>query len=84
MPCRRAQPNSTARGTTPWAVVERIEVSSAPAVMVSSTLYDLRHIRADLARFIADELGYIPLLSELPSFPVNPDLDTVANCRRTR
>jgi Domain of unknown function (DUF4062) len=56
-------------------------VSSAPAVMVSSTFYDLRQIRADLSRFIADELGFIPLLSELPSFPVDPDLDTVANCR---
>jgi len=49
--------------------------------MVSSTFYDLRQVRADLARFITDELGYIALLSELPSFPVNPDLDTVANCR---
>ncbi len=49
--------------------------------MVSSTFYDLRQIRADLARFITDELGYIPLLSELPSFPVDPDLDTLANCR---
>jgi hypothetical protein len=56
-------------------------VSSAPAVMVSSTFYDLRQIRANIAHFIADELGYTPLLSELPSFPVNPDLDTVANCR---
>jgi hypothetical protein len=49
--------------------------------MVSSTFYDLRQIRADLARFITDELGYVPLLSELASFPVDPDLDTVANCR---
>src|SRR5438093_12013097 len=56
-------------------------MSSAPKVMVSSTFYDLRQIRADLARFIGDELGYIALLSELPSFPVNPDLDTVAHCR---
>src|SRR5262245_9934914 len=56
-------------------------MSSPPKVMVSSTFYDLRHVRADLARFIADDLGYVPLLSELPSFPVNPDLDTVANCR---
>jgi hypothetical protein len=56
-------------------------MSSTPKVMVSSTFYDLRQIRADLARFIGDDLGYIALLSELPSFPVNPDLDTVANCR---
>lgn len=49
--------------------------------MVSSTFYDLRQIRVDLARFIADDLGYIPLLSELPSFPIDPDLDTIENCR---
>jgi len=49
--------------------------------MVSSTFYDLRQIRVDLARFISDDLGYIPLLSELPSFPVDPDLGTVENCR---
>lgn len=49
--------------------------------MVSSTFYDLRQIRADLAQFITNELGYVPLLSELPPFPVDPDLDTVANCR---
>ena len=49
--------------------------------MVSSTFYDLKQVRADLARFITDELGYIALLSELPSFPVDPDLDTMENCR---
>lgn len=56
-------------------------MSSPPNVMVSSTFYDLRHVRADLANFFLDELGYIPLLSELPSFPVDPDLDTIENCR---
>ncbi|NKE71553.1 DUF4062 domain-containing protein [Candidatus Manganitrophus noduliformans] len=56
-------------------------MSSPPNVMVSSTFYDLRQIRTDLAHFIADELGYIPLLSELPSFPIDPDLDTIENCR---
>jgi hypothetical protein len=49
--------------------------------MVSSTFYDLRQIRIDLDRFIANELGYIALLSELSSFPVDPDLDTIENCR---
>ena len=52
-------------------------MSSPPNVMVSSTFYDLRQIRADLAHVILDELGYIALLSELPSFPVDPDLDTI-------
>lgn len=54
----------------------------APTIMVSSTFYDLRQIRADLSAFISDELGYIPLLSELPSFPIDPDFDTIENCRR--
>lgn len=49
--------------------------------MVSSTFYDLRQVRANLSKFISDELGYIPLLSELPSFPINPDLNTIENCR---
>lgn len=48
--------------------------------MVSSTFYDLRQIRAGLTQFIMDDLGYIPLLSELPSFPVDPDLNTIENC----
>src|SRR6266536_3256695 len=56
-------------------------MTSPPTVMVSSTFYDLRQLRADLARFIADELGYQALLSELPSFPVDPDLDTIENCQ---
>ncbi|MGQ0554528.1 MAG: DUF4062 domain-containing protein [Nitrospiraceae bacterium] len=56
-------------------------MSSAPTIMISSTFYDLRQIRTDLAAFIMNELGYVPLLSELPSFPVDPDLTTVENCR---
>lgn len=57
-------------------------MSIAPTIMVSSTFYDLRQIRKDLYIFISDSLGYIPLLSELPSFPVDPDIDTIENCRR--
>lgn len=56
-------------------------MSRPPTVMVSSTFYDLRHVRADLRHFIGDELGLTPLLSELPSFPVDPDLNTIENCR---
>lgn len=56
-------------------------MSSAPNVMVSSTFYDLRQIRANLAGLIANELGYVPLLSELSSFPIDPDLNTIENCR---
>lgn len=57
-------------------------MATIPSVMVSSTFYDLSQERADLKRFIAGELGYEPLLSEYPSFPVDPDLDTIENCRR--
>ena len=56
-------------------------MSSTPTVMISSTFYDLRQIRTNLAEFITDDLGYLPLLSEFPSFPVNPDLNTVENCQ---
>lgn len=56
--------------------------SNAPTVMVSSTFYDLSQIRSDLAEFIEDELGYRPFLSEYPSFPIDPDVDTIENCRR--
>lgn len=55
-------------------------MSSVPAVMVSSTCYDLRQVRADLASAI-EALGYVPLLSELPSFPIAPEKSTVDNCR---
>jgi hypothetical protein len=50
--------------------------------MVSSTFFDLRQIRADLSRFIENEMGYRALLSEFHSFPVEPDADTIENCRR--
>ncbi len=49
--------------------------------MVSSTFYDLRQIREDLRRFLQDELGYRPLLSEHSSFPLSPDANTIDNCR---
>lgn len=54
---------------------------SAPTVMVSSTYYDLRQVRADLEEFIDHDIGYIPLLSEFSSFPIDPDKKTIENCR---
>lgn len=54
----------------------------APSVMVSSTFYDLRQIRTDILGFIQDQLGYRAILSEYPSFPIDPDTDTIENCRR--
>jgi hypothetical protein len=56
--------------------------ATVPSVMVSSTFYDLRQIRADLTNFLSDDLGFVPLLSEIASFPVDPDVDTIENCRR--
>jgi hypothetical protein len=58
-----------------------MESAQAPGVMVSSTFYDLKQHRNDLRRFIADDLGYRALLSEHPSFPIDPDLTTIENCR---
>jgi uncharacterized protein DUF4062 len=55
--------------------------ANVPAVFVSSTFYDLVQVREDLRQFISS-LGYRPLLSELPSFPVDPTQSTIDNCRR--
>ncbi|HKY21628.1 MAG TPA: DUF4062 domain-containing protein [Vicinamibacterales bacterium] len=57
------------------------DVTRIPGVMVSSTFFDLHQLRDDLRRFIQDEMGYRPLLSEHLSFPINPDATTVENCR---
>ena len=53
-----------------------------PAVMVSSTFYDLRQLRADLTEFLISQMGYTPLLSELDSFPIDPSVEAIENCRR--
>ncbi|MGA2395533.1 MAG: DUF4062 domain-containing protein [Candidatus Lustribacter sp.] len=50
--------------------------------MVSSTFYDLREIRQQLASMISDELGYKALISESPLFPIEPDIAAIENCRR--
>ncbi|MBI3125816.1 MAG: DUF4062 domain-containing protein [Ignavibacteriales bacterium] len=56
--------------------------SQLPKIFISSTFYDLRQIRADISNFIENELGYQFLRSEHPSFPVNPDADTIENCKQ--
>ena len=53
-----------------------------PTVFVSSTCYDLRQIRTDLSQFIERELGYRAMLSDQNSFSIDPDVDTIENCRR--
>ncbi|MGA2588182.1 MAG: DUF4062 domain-containing protein [Candidatus Aminicenantales bacterium] len=54
-------------------------ISRQPSVFVSSTCYDLAQVRNDLRLFF-ESLGMLPVLSEFPSFPVDPSLDAVGNC----
>lgn len=53
----------------------------APSVFVSSTCYDLNQVRADMKRFL-ENMGLDPILSEIPTFPVNPQVSPVENCLR--
>ena len=43
-----------------------------PRVFISSTYYDLKHVRADIDRFIK-ELGYDPVLNEQGNIPYGKD-----------
>lgn len=56
---------------------------SSLGIMVSSTFYDLRQVRADLSDFLENQLGAKPLLAELSTFPIEPDRDAIENCRHT-
>lgn len=56
--------------------------SQNPTIFISSTFYDLRQIRADIFHYIEGTLGYRVLASEHPTFPVDPDVNTIENCRR--
>lgn len=56
--------------------------SRVPHVFLSSTFYDLRQVRADLAAFVEQDLAYRLIASEFNSFPVDPDVNAVENCRR--
>lgn len=58
-------------------------VGRTPSVFVSSTCYDLSLIRAELHKFIEEQLGYNAVMSEYNSFPVNPVLDPIDNCKKT-
>jgi hypothetical protein len=52
-----------------------------PIIMISSTFYDLKQVRSELHQFI-ERMGYESLLSENATFPINPDLDTIENCKK--
>jgi hypothetical protein len=56
--------------------------TSVPTVMVSSTFYDLRQVRANISEFLISEVGFSALLSESNSFPIDPSVDTIENCKR--
>jgi hypothetical protein len=50
-----------------------------PSVFVSSTCYDLNQVRADMRRFL-QSMGFDPILSETPAFPVSPQVGPIENC----
>lgn len=54
---------------------------SRARVFVSSTCYDLAAAREDLRAHILN-LGHEPILSEYPSFPIDPDEGAIANCEK--
>lgn len=57
-------------------------MSRVPQIFLSSTFFDLQQVRADIADFVERDLGYRLLASEHRSFPVDPSVDTIENCRR--
>ena len=50
-------------------------------IFVSSTCFDLAVLRENLGHAITN-LGHDPLLSEYRSFPVDPDVTTIQNCKK--
>jgi hypothetical protein len=51
-----------------------------PRVFVSSTFYDLKHVRAGLSEFI-QSLGFEPILHERGDIPYLPNVDLDESCR---
>lgn len=52
---------------------------ATPTVFVSSTFYDLRHMRESVRRFI-DQMGYTPVLSEEGTVFYDPETTAAAAC----
>src|ERR1700722_3949392 len=52
-----------------------------PRVFISSTFYDLKHIRSSIEHFI-ESLGYEAILSEKGSIAYNPDMPLDESCFR--
>lgn len=49
-------------------------------IFISSTCFDLDQVRENL-KILLEDLGHIPVLSEYPTFPINPSLSTIENCK---
>ncbi len=54
---------------------------ATPRVFISSTFYDLKHIRSSLEQFV-ESLGYEPVLSEKGVIAFDPDLPLDESCYR--
>ena len=52
-----------------------------PRIFISSTYYDLRHVRASLESFV-QSLGYEPILSEKGDIAFSPDTPLDESCYR--
>ncbi len=48
-------------------------------VFLSSTCYDLGQIRSDMYDFFTN-MGFMPIFSDYPNFPIDPDKNTIDNC----
>ena len=55
-------------------------VRHKPVVFVSSTCYDLKHVREELKSFFEENYGFHTMLSEFDSFPIDPCKGTFENC----
>ena len=51
-----------------------------PTIFISSTCYDLKQVREDLKDFFEQNYGFITMLSEFDSFPIDPCIGTFENC----
>jgi hypothetical protein len=54
---------------------------SRTRIFISSTFFDLAQVRDDIRTMIL-EMGHEAVLNEYPSFPVDPRLDTIENCKK--
>lgn len=54
---------------------------AGPRVFISSTFYDLKHIRSSLEQFVED-MGYEPILSEKGDIAYDPDKPLDESCYR--